>query len=141
VYNYLDQMFQMRQQQQPQNAGAPMQGPPEGQAAQLNVPFAPQGPENLGQADQGQQMDPALRAVLGIEGLSPGEKKRARQQAVLDELRGVALGGPQAQHWTGALAKGLAGFGSGYGQRKMEPEYEQAANERKRMMEEIFKSY
>jgi hypothetical protein len=86
--------------------------------------------------DEPQQGDPALAAMLAIEGLSPREKRMARQRAQAQQLRDLALGGG-ARHWTGVLAQGLAGGLSGYQDRKLDPEEERINEERRRAMERI----
>lgn len=132
AWNYLDELKKLRQ---------------SAMASQPNVPYSPsQGgvqvpmsPAPTAATDAvAKQDDPMLRAMLEIESLSPGEKKRARKQAVVDQLRGYALSGDPTPHWTGALAKGVAGLASAYGQKKMDPEYDAAGEERRRRMREIF---
>ena len=111
--------------------------------AQPSVPFSPMGAgagpgvaQPAQPIDEPQQGDPALAAMLAIEGLSPREKRMARQRAQAQQLRDLALGGG-ARHWTGVLAQGLAGGLSGYQDRKLDPEEERINEERRRAMERI----
>lgn len=136
-YNYLDDVnMQLRRPRQFLNSPDPVQMQQQAQAPQQGpmVPNSPMQP----QSQQSPMGDAALRAMLEIEALSPGEKKRSRKQAVIDQLRGYALSGDPTPHWTGALAKGVAGAASAYGQKKMDPEYDAAGEERRRRMQELF---
>jgi hypothetical protein len=131
AWNYLDELKKLRQSSMAREVPySPAQGG-------TQVPMSPS-PTQATAAQVRQDEDPVLRAMLEIEGLSPGEKKRSRKQAVIDQLRGYALSGDPTPHWTGALAKGVAGLASAYGQKKMDPEYDAAGEERRRRMREIF---
>lgn len=127
--NFVSKYLQQRAPQVPMSPAQGMATQQQMPQAGMQVPNSPMGP-------QGDQMDPALAAMLGIEALSPQQESLKRKQAQIDELRNFALSGG-ARHWTGALAQGLAGFGSGNRQRKLDPEYERVGKERREKMEQM----
>ena len=81
-------------------------------------------------------MDPAIKAMLGIQALSPKERALARKRAQAQQLRNVALD-DNARHWTGVLAQGLAGGMSGYQDRKIDPQEEALNAERQYLMRQL----
>lgn len=129
-FDYLQWLQQQNmQRQQQQNPQMPYSPSPQ-QSGMV--------PSGVNASPQQSSDDLALKAILGIEALSPNEKRRAQMQAQADELRGMALGGQGVgTHWTGTLARGLAGGLSGYQQRKIEEQRKADAEERRRMMEQL----